>query len=84
MLADARAGQFDVVVCHKFVAVFAASGIAVGQVTGPGVLSHEVQSENTREITSPPQLNAPQAPAISFIDSPSATCYQPDARHQGT
>jgi hypothetical protein len=63
-----------------FVAVFAASGIAVGQVTGPGVLSHEVQSENTREITSPPQLNAPQAPAIGFIDSPSATCYQPDAR----
>jgi hypothetical protein len=61
-------------------AVFAAAGVAAGQVTGPGVLSHETQEANVREITSPPQLNAPAAPSIGFIDSPSATCYQPDVR----
>ena len=70
------------------VAVFAAFQIAVGQVTGPGVLNREVQGENAREITAPPSgdgpqdgsQNEPQAPNISFIDSPSATCYQPDTR----
>ena len=62
------------------VAAFAACEIALGQVTGPGVLNHEVQGENKREITAPPAENVPQAPDIGFIDSPSATCYQPDAR----
>ncbi len=57
--------------------------IATGQVTLPGVLNREYQGESVREITvdSPagsPDKAAPNAPAIGFIDSPSATCYQPN------
>ena len=44
----------------------------------PNVLSRETQGENLREIYGPPQGGVPQQPNISFIDSPSATCYQPD------
>ena len=68
---------------------FVALEIAAGQVTEPGVLNREVQGENTREITAPqppagagasPLPQSPEAPNIGFIDSPSATCYQPDSR----
>ncbi len=31
-----------------------------------------------REITAPPDGKVPDQPNIGFIDSPSATCYQPD------
>jgi hypothetical protein len=52
---------------------------AYGQGQADGViLNQETQGENTREITAPDQASAPQQPNISFIDSPSATCYQPD------
>jgi hypothetical protein len=42
------------------------------------VLSRETQGENLREILSPSEIVGPQQPNIGFIDSPSATCYQPD------
>jgi hypothetical protein len=37
----------------------------------------EVEGENTREV-SPPSSEAP-VPLISFIDSPGASCYQPNS-----
>jgi hypothetical protein len=45
---------------------------------GSLVLNSETQDSNLREITAPDAGQAPQAPNIGFIDSPSATCYQPD------
>jgi hypothetical protein len=48
---------------------------------GPGTistLSQDVQGVNRREILSPQSVDAPAQPNIGFIDSPSATCYQPD------
>lgn len=54
--------------------------IARGQADAPGgqtVLQREADGENVREITAPGS-DAPSEPNISFIDSPSATCYQPD------
>lgn len=53
--------------------------IVLGQ--GPGgadILSQETQGENMREIQDAAQVDGPQQPNIGFIDSPSATCYQPD------
>lgn len=51
-----------------------------GQDSGsPNVYGREVQGENLREIEAHPQDANPQTPNIGFIDSPSATCYQPDA-----
>jgi hypothetical protein len=61
-----------------FGAVRAARGQPPAQ-TGPVILAHETQDTNTREITADgagPGA-APQQPNIGFIDSPSATCYQP-------
>ncbi len=53
--------------------------VARGQAPGnPNVVSSETQGENLREIYAPPQGEAPEVPNISFIDSPTATCYQPD------
>lgn len=52
--------------------------VAVGQATDPGILKQEIQGENTREISAPPGAKVPDQPNIGFIDSPSATCYQPD------
>ena len=50
-----------------------------GQEAGePTVLSREAQGENLREITGFSQLDEPKQPNIGFIDSPSATCFQPD------
>ena len=45
----------------------------------PQVVNQEVQGENRREILGAPEIDGPQAPNIGFIDSPSATCYQPDS-----
>jgi hypothetical protein len=57
-------------------------GVARGQASDPNVLKREVQGDTVREITAPddgaPNGAAPQQPDIGFIDSPSATCYQPD------
>lgn len=44
----------------------------------PAVVNSETQGENVREIVAPSQGDTPQQPTIGFIDSPSATCYQPD------
>jgi hypothetical protein len=45
---------------------------------GQTLLQSEIQGENLREVYAPLSGNAPQAPDIGFIDSPTATCYQPD------
>lgn len=59
-------------------ASFSLIQIARGQTpTGATVLNSETQGENRREISGPAELGA-QESLISFIDSPSATCYQPD------
>lgn len=61
-------------------AVFGTLQIVRGQSDGPEdmtVLQQEIQGENTREINAPAGA-VPDAPNIGFIDSPSATCYQPD------
>jgi hypothetical protein len=73
------------VVCFMivFVAGIGAFGlirVARGQGSAhPGVLKSEAQGENLREIEGAVAAEDPQAPTIGFIDSPSATCYQPDA-----
>lgn len=59
-------------------AAFVAIEVAVGQATDPDVLKREVQGDSTREISAPPGEKVPDQPNIGFIDSPSATCYQPD------
>jgi hypothetical protein len=43
----------------------------------PQVAGSETQGENRREVLVPDGV-APAAPMISFIDSPTAACYQPD------
>jgi len=59
-------------------AAFVMVEVARGQGFGPRVIKHETQGENVREVNAPAQGDGPQQPAISFIDSPTATCYQPD------
>jgi hypothetical protein len=49
------------------------------EASGVDALTRETQGENLREITALAQPAVPQEPNIGFIDSPSATCYQPDA-----
>jgi len=77
--------RFTVFLIGVFLLVVATSGliqVARGQGPGepvrPGAAPRETQGENVREVTAPAQGNAPQQPSISFIDSPTATCYQPD------
>lgn len=64
------------------VALFAGMQIARSQATTPGgdqvILESQTQGENSRQISAPAG-EAPNAPNIGFIDSPSATCYQPDS-----
>lgn len=52
--------------------------VAFGQTTDPKILKQDVQGDSVREISAPPDVKAPDQPNIGFIDSPSATCYQPD------
>lgn len=52
--------------------------VAVGQGTNPNILKQEVQGSSVREISAPAEGKTPDQPNIGFIDSPSATCYQPD------
>ena len=59
-------------------AAFIAIGVARGQGSGLQIIKREAQGDSVREITAPPEGTAPQQPNIGFIDSPSATCYQPD------
>jgi hypothetical protein len=67
-----------VLTVFALMAAFVAIEVAVGQATDPNILKREVQGDTVREISAPPAGNAPQQPNIGFIDSPSATCYQPD------
>ncbi|SFN59108.1 hypothetical protein [Dokdonella immobilis] len=41
-------------------------------------LKSEIEGGNTREIKAPAGAAVPDVPTISFIESPTATCYQPD------
>jgi hypothetical protein len=60
-------------------AVFGLMQAARGQAQGEStLLGQETQGENMREVYGPSQVDVPQQPNIGFIDSPSATCYQPD------
>jgi hypothetical protein len=53
--------------------------VARGQQGGDAnTISRETQGENLREIVGMGDAEAARAPHIGFIDSPSATCYQPD------
>lgn len=62
--------------------VFGLIQIARGQGTvdpdGSVVLQSEAQDGNLREISAPLGSESSDAPTIGFIDSPTATCYQPD------
>jgi hypothetical protein len=57
---------------------FIAIGVAWGQGSGPQIVNRETQGNNVREISAPADADVPQQPNIGFIDSPSATCFQPD------
>ncbi len=60
-------------------AVFSLFDRVRGQESGdPTPLRAETDGENVREITGAPGIDTPEEPNIGFIDSPSATCYQPD------
>ena len=57
------------------------SVIQIARGYGPGapnILETETQGENLREIQASSQADTPQQPDIGFIDSSTATCYQPD------
>jgi hypothetical protein len=49
---------------------------------GPVTVNRETQEENIREVSAPSQELAVR-PAITFIDSPSVTCYKPDPAQDG-
>jgi len=53
--------------------------VALGQGPAtPKLMSRETQGESVREIEAPAEADGSLQPNIGFIDSPSATCYQPD------
>ena len=49
-----------------------------GQPIKPGMVTKASQEQNIREISPSQPDNTPQQVNISFIDSPTSTCYQPD------
>jgi hypothetical protein len=53
--------------------------VARGQGLGEQVVAREVQGTNVREIVGAEQADTSQQPDISFIDSPTVSCYQPDS-----
>jgi hypothetical protein len=55
-----------------------ARGQSVLNSNGENILNQEVQGDSVRQITSPQGVDQPTVPNIGFIDSPTATCYQPD------
>ena len=77
-----RVTVFLIVVSVLIVATFGLIQVARGQGPGepvrPESATRETQGENVREVSASVEGNTPQQPAISFIDSPTATCYQPD------
>ena len=66
------------IVAMALVWIQVAHGQGPGDSASPNVVSRETDGQNTREITAPAGPDAPQAPAITFIDSPTVACYQPD------
>ena len=78
--ANMRKIVFPLIIALLFIAaIFVALQAARGQTQGGEVvLSQETQGDNTRQISGPSGGNASDQPAISFIDSPTSTCYQPD------
>jgi hypothetical protein len=64
------------------VAVFGLIDKARGQVPPPPegrqLLKSETVGDSVREIYAPSIVEGPESPDISFIDSPTAGCYQPD------
>lgn len=52
--------------------------VARGQGTGEQVMAKEVEGTNVREVLAPEGFEPLQQPDISFIDSPTAVCYQPN------
>lgn len=61
-----------------FGAIQIAAGQTLRQEGAAQVVQNEIQGENVRQIEAPVGQEAPLAPDISFIDSPTAACYQPD------
>jgi hypothetical protein len=57
--------------------VWIARGQGVVRPDGMDVVNSETQGDSVREIYAPSGA-APDQPNIGFIDSPTATCYQPD------
>ncbi|RPI51037.1 MAG: hypothetical protein EHM56_10050 [Chloroflexi bacterium] len=66
-----------VLLATMFGLIQVASGQDSGQVVRPQAPSSETQDGNRREVLAP-EGAAPAAPLIGFIDSPTASCYQPD------
>ena len=50
-----------------------------GQGSGEAIVTREVQGENLREVVLPAPADLQSQPDISFIDSPTVVCYQPNA-----
>jgi len=75
-----------VLVFSLFLATFGELHPVHGQMSpgpdGDVVVNSETQDGNTRQITASegalPNLSKPDQPQISFIDSPTASCVQPD------
>lgn len=55
-----------------------AGGASPGKSLDRQELRSEVQGENRRAIDAPAGTPPTRVPTIGFIDSPTATCYQPD------
>lgn len=75
------------VVSALFVTVLLAALFGVMQIArsqgasasaGYQVISSESDGQNTRLLEAPAGAESIESPNISFIDSPTATCYQPD------
>ncbi len=68
-----------VAVCLAFLIGFMSAALAQApdQSTTTHILKSEMQGSNRREIRST-GTTTPDTPLISFIDSPTASCYQPD------
>ena len=62
-----------------FIVIERAGGQTLTQPDGWQVLKSETEGDSVREIYAPPGTDTSNAPDIGFIDSPTVTCYQPDA-----
>jgi len=62
-----------------FIVIERARGQTPTRPDGWQVLKSETEGDSVREIYAPPGADTSNAPDIGFIDSPTATCYQPDA-----